>query len=263
MDESLPPALAQALPKFLPEFTPGHVWLCGAGPGEAGLLTLHALNALRQADVVVHDALVGADILALAAASAELHDVGKRGGGSASQAGISALLVARAGAGKRVLRLKGGDPLMFGRGAEEAEALAALNIPYRIIPGVSAGIGGLAAAGIAVTHREVNQAVVFATGHDSGTDWAAIARAAPVIVIYMGLKRIGAISAALQAAGRRPDEPVAIVSSATLPGQMLLESNLGRVAADLAANPLAPPAIICIGVAKRLEQAAGAGGANG
>ncbi len=230
-----------------PEFTAGHVWLCGAGPGDVGLLTLHALHALRQADVIVHDALIGSVILGLARDDAELVYAGKRGGQSASQNEISAQLVSLAKAGKRVLRLKGGDPFMFGRGFEEAEALAKCNIPFRVISGISAGIGGLAAAGIPVTHRDVNTAVTFVTGHDGSTDWAAISMASPVIVIYMGLKRIGSIAAAVIAAGRASDEPVAIVSDASLPTQKLLETTLGSVQADLAKTPMNPPAIICIG----------------
>lgn len=237
MNESIP----------LPDFPPGHVWLCGAGPGDAGLLTLHAVNALKQADVIVHDALIGADIPALGNPAAERLYVGKRSGRSAAQAQISQMLVELAQTGKRVLRLKGGDPFMFGRGGEEAQVLAAANIPYRIIPGVTAGIGGLAMAGIPATHRDVNQAVVFATGHDPATDWAAIARAAPVIVIYMGLKRIGAIAQILIEAGRRADTPVAIVTDASLPTQVVLQTTLGRVRDDLAARPMPPPAVICIG----------------
>jgi len=237
--------MSESIP--LPDFPAGHVWLCGAGPGDAGLLTLHAVNALKQADVIVHDALIGADILALGNPAAERVYVGKRGGQSATQAQISQTLVDLAQAGKRVLRLKGGDPFMFGRGGEEAQVLAAANIPYRIIPGVTAGIGGLAMAGIPVTHRDVNQAVIFATGHDPATDWAAIARAAPVIVIYMGLKRIGDIAQILIKAGRGADEPVAIITDASLPTQQTLQTTLGRITDDLAAHPMSPPAVICIG----------------
>ena len=231
----------------LPTFSKGHVWLCGAGPGDAGLLTLHAVNALKQADVIVYDALIGHDILALASDKADRIYVGKRGGQSATQEAISAQLVALALSGKRVLRLKGGDPYMFGRGAEEAEALAARNIPFRVIPGISAGIGGLASAGIPATHRNINQAVIFVTGHDPATDWAAIAQAAPVIVIYMGLKRISAIAAEIMVAGRPKTEPVAVVTDASMPAQMVLETTLGSVADDLAKTPMSPPAIICIG----------------
>ena len=154
----------QSLPFDLPKFEPGWVWLAGAGPGDAGLLTLHALNALRQADVLVYDALVGKEILDLVSGDCELEYAGKRGGKpSAKQRDISLRLVELAEQGKRVLRLKGGDPFVFGRGGEEALCLATANIPYRIIPGISAGIGGLAYAGIPLTHRDINSAVTFIT----------------------------------------------------------------------------------------------------
>jgi len=149
-----------------PELEKGWVWLCGAGPGDAGLLTLHALNALRQADVVIYDALVQEAILEWAPKAEHIY-AGKRGGKpSAIQRDISLQLVDLARAGKRVLRLKGGDPFVFGRGGEEAQTLVQHGIPIRIIPGISAGIGGLAYAGIPVTHRDVNQSVTFVTGHD-------------------------------------------------------------------------------------------------
>ena len=238
-----------SLPPFPagPTFPAGQVWLCGAGPGDAGLLTLHALNALQQADVVVHDALIGADILALAQDGAEMVYAGKRGGQSATQADISQQLVTLAQSGKRVLRLKGGDPYMFGRGFEEAQVLAAHSIPFRVIPGISAGIGGLAVAGISVTHRDVNTAVTFVTGHDENADWDAISKASKVIVIYMGLKRIGQIAEALLAVGCGAEMPVAIVTDASLPTQQVLETTLGTVGQDLAEHPMTPPAIICIG----------------
>src|SRR5690349_20018334 len=167
----------------VPVFAPGHVWLAGAGPGDPGLLTLDALAGLSQADVIVHDALVDARILALAGAAARLEFAGKLGGKpSATQADISERLIALARAGERVLRLKGGDPFVFGRGGEEAAALAAAGIPFRIIPGISAGIGGLAYAGIPVTHRDINSAVTFITGHDTSglvpdsVDWPSLAK---------------------------------------------------------------------------------------
>ena len=150
----------------LPRFDPGWVWLAGAGPGDKGLLTLHTLNALRQADVVVHDALLGDGIVDLARDGAVLEFAGKRGGKpSPKQADICLRLIEHAQAGKRVLRLKGGDPFVFGRGGEEALALVEAKIPFRVIPGISAGIGGLAYAGIPVTHRTANSAVTFVTGH--------------------------------------------------------------------------------------------------
>src|SRR5881397_49850 len=149
-----------------PVLAPRHVWLAGAGPGDPGLLTLDALAGLSQADVVVHDALVDRRVLALAGAQARLEFAGKRGGRpSAEQGDISNRLIELARAGKRVLRLKGGDPCVFGRGGEEALALKAAGVPFRIIPGVTAGIGGLAYAGIPVTHRDTNSAVTFLTGH--------------------------------------------------------------------------------------------------
>lgn len=245
-----------------PEMQPGWVWLCGAGPGDPGLLTLHALNALRQADVIVYDALVQEAVLAWARDDAEIVYAGKRGGKpSARQKDISLRLVDMAEAGKRVLRLKGGDPFVFGRGGEEGQTLVQHGVPIRIIPGISAGIGGLAYAGIPVTHRDVNQAVTFVTGHDqsgatpASLDWAAIARGSQVIVIYMGMQHLARISEALITAGRDPDEPVAIVANATTREQKVLETTLGACAADVAAAKFEPPAIICVGRAALLRQA--------
>ena len=246
--------------KNWPELRPGWVWLCGAGPGDPGLLTLHALNALRQADVVVYDALVGLDILEWAV-NAELIYAGKRGGKpSAKQRDISLHLIELAQKGKRVLRLKGGDPFVFGRGGEEAQTLVQHGIPIRIIPGISAGIGGLAYAGIPVTHRDVNQSVTFVTGHDqSGTapgslDWEGIARGSQVIVIYMGMKHISHITKSLIAAGRCRSEPVAFVTSATLENQKVVESTLENAVADAKDAGIGPPAIICIGRSVLMRQ---------
>src|SRR5438045_9253480 len=175
----------------LPEFEPGSVWLVGAGPGDPGLLSALALHALARADVVAYDALVDARILRLVRSGATLDYAGKRGGRpSPSQPDISARLVRLAQAGQRVLRLKGGDPCVFGRGGEEALALAAAGVPFRIVTGITAGIGGLAYAGIPVTHREINSAVTFLTGHDSdgavpgGRAWHSVARGSPVLLLY-------------------------------------------------------------------------------
>src|SRR3954452_14716208 len=191
----------------LPEFLSGSVWLVGAGPGDPGLLTALALHALNRADAIVHDALVDPRVLALARPGASLEFAGKRGGRpSPRQPDITARLIALARSGRRVLRLKGGDPCIFGRGGEEALALAEARVPFRIVPGISAGIGGLAYAGIPLTHRETNSAVTLVTGHSvegtvpGGLDWEAIARGSPVIVLYMGLKHLRPIAARLIAA---------------------------------------------------------------
>ncbi|MFT6451200.1 MAG: uroporphyrin-III C-methyltransferase [Halocynthiibacter sp.] len=244
-----------------PTLNPGWVWLCGAGPGDPGLLTLHALNALKQADVIVYDALVEPAILNWARPDAERMYAGKRGGKpSAKQVDISLTLVDLARAGKRVLRLKGGDPFVFGRGGEEAQTLVQHGIPVRIIPGISAGIGGLAYAGIPVTHRDVNQSVTFVTGHDQSGEtpgslnWKALAEGSQVLVIYMGMKHAPQIARELIAAGRPADEPVAVVTSATTPDQQVLETTLGTLVADLAKSGLEPPAIICVGRSVLMRQ---------
>ena len=237
----MPINLASAVRLQAPDFTPGSVWLAGAGPGDPGLLTLHALHALNTADVVLHDALVPADILALAA-TPRLHDVGKRAGGARThQLRINQRLIALARDGQRVLRLKGGDPLVFGRGGEEALALAAAGVPFRIVPGISAGIGGTACAGVPLTHRTLARSVTFATGHDTGgglpdgLDLAALARS-DVLVFYMALRQAGTLAARLVAAGRPPGQPILFISDATTPRQRVTEATLataGAVAAGL------------------------------
>ncbi len=245
-----------------PEMLPGWVWLAGAGPGDPGLLTLHALNGLRQADVVVYDALVDDRVLDFARKDAELVFAGKRGGKpSAKQRDISLRLVELARAGKRVLRLKGGDPFVFGRGGEEAQTLVQHHVPIRIIPGITAAIGGLAYAGIPVTHRDVNQSVTFLTGHDArgeapaAIDWHSIAKGSQVVVVYMGLRTLGELARQFINAGRSPDEPVAVVQDATLPGQRVLETTLAHAAEDVAASGLVPPAMVCIGRAALMRRA--------
>ena len=244
----------------LPAFEPGWVWLVGAGPGDPGLLTLHALNALQQADVIVYDALVDKEILKLARPGVAIECAGKRGGKpSPKQRDISLRLIELARRGKRVLRLKGGDPFLFGRGGEEALALVAAEIPFRVVPGVTSGVGGLAYAGIPATHRDVNHAVTFVTGHMAGGDvpdtinWRALAEGSPVIVIYMGLKHLPRIAAELIAAGRSEDEPVAIISRATTERQIVLETTLARAAPDALASEIPAPALIVVGEAVRLR----------
>ena len=244
----------------LPSFEAGWVWLAGAGPGDPGLLTLHALHGLDCADVVVYDALVGEGVLKLANSHARLEYAGKRSGKpSPRQPDISRRLIHLASQGKRVLRLKGGDPFVFGRGGEEALALVGAEVPFRIIPGVSAGIGGLAYAGIPVTHREINSVVTFITGHDASGDvpdrveWAAIAAGSPVLVLYMAMKHLDRISARLIDGGREADEPVAIVSRASTPEQRVLESTLGGCAAAARAAGIEPPALVVVGQVVRLR----------
>ncbi|TYC49267.1 uroporphyrinogen-III C-methyltransferase [Rhodobacterales bacterium] len=248
------------LPKGLPRFEAGWVWLAGAGPGDRGLLTLHALNGLRQADVVVYDALVDKSILDWVKPGAVTDYAGKRGGKpSPKQRDITLKLIEYARKGKRVLRLKGGDPFVFGRGGEEALGLVEAGVPFRIIPGITAGIGGLAYAGIPATHRDCNQAVTFLTGHDQtgltpdAVNWDGIAKGSPVIVMYMAMKHLEAIAGKLIAGGRSVDEPVGIVCNASLEGQEVLETTLGRCHEDAIAANIAPPAIVCVGEVVRLR----------
>ena len=251
----------ESLPLKLPTFEPGWVWLVG-GPGDPGLLSLHALNALRQADAVVYDALVGPEVLSLTRHGCLLEYAGKRGGKpSPKQPDISRRLVQLALQGKRVLRLKGGDPFVFGRGGEEVLALTAARVPFRIVPGISAGVGALAYAGIPLTHRDTNAAVAFVTGHGAsgdlpdGLDWSALAKGAPVLVFYMAMKHLGVIRKRLLAAGRRGDEPLAVVSKATLPDQAVLETTLESCIEDIAESGIAPPAIVVLGEVVRLRAA--------
>ncbi|ABC91261.1 uroporphyrin-III C-methyltransferase protein [Rhizobium etli CFN 42] len=252
--------MLNSIVSHLPALEPGSVWLVGAGPGDPGLLTLLAARGLAEADVIVHDALVNEDCLRLAHPDAELEYAGKRGGKpSAKQRDISLRLVELARAGKRVLRLKGGDPFVFGRGGEEALTLVEHNIPFRIVPGITAGIGGLAYAGIPVTHREINHAVTFLTGHDSSgivpdrIDWEAIGKGSPVIVMYMAMKHIAQISANLIASGRSPSEPVAFVCNAATGAQQVLETTLGQATEAVTASGLEPPAVVVVGEVVRLR----------
>lgn len=238
----------------LPAFEPGWVWLVGTGPGDPGLLTVHAVNAINHADVIIFDALVNPGILELAPSGCVVEYAGKRGGKpSAKQRDITYRLIELARKHKRVLRLKGGDPFIFGRGGEEALALVDANIPFRIVPGISAGVGALAYAGIPLTHRDTNQTVTFLTGHDaqgavpSTVNWEAIAKGSPVIVMYMALKHHEAIVSKLIRGGRHPDEPVAIIRNATLPNQDVVEATLASLPSVVAERNIQPPAIIVIG----------------
>jgi len=247
-------------PLDLPEFAAGAVWLVGSGPGAPGLLSLLALHALKQADDIVYDALVDKRILDLARPGCRGHYAGKRGGKpSPQQPDISNRLIELARRGGRVLRLKGGDPFVFGRGGEEAQALEAAGIPYRVVPGITAGVA--AAAGIPLTHRDTNSAVSFVTGYASGgglpedVDWEALAKGAPLLVIYMALQNLDKIARRLIAAGRGRDEPVVIVSQATLPGQRVVETTLENAAADAKRAGIEAPAVAAVGRTVRLKRA--------
>ncbi len=247
-----------------PALAPGSVWLVGAGPGDPGLLTLHAWRALQQADVVLYDALVGSDILALAP-QAVLEPAGKRAGSVRTpQLRINDRLIRLARQGLRVVRLKGGDPLIFGRGAEEALALAAAGIPFRIVPGISAGIGGTAAASIPLTHRGLARSVAFATGHDStggvaDIDWSALSRGADVLVLYMAQRQIGVIARRLMAAGRTPAEGVALISNATHADQQVRIGTLGTAEAVAAGIPRGAATLIVVGPVVALRSLLAAG----
>ena len=245
----------------LPDFEPGWVWLTGAGPGDPGLMTVLALHALHVADTVIYDALVSEEILALANEKAELIYAGKRGGKpSPKQHDISHKLIGLAREGRRVLRLKGGDPFIFGRGGEEALALVAAGVDFRVIPGVSAGVGGLAYAGIPLTHRDTNSAVTFVTGHNASgivpdsVDWQSVAKGSDALVVYMPLKHITQISKMLIDAGRNSDEPAAVVSKATTAEQQTVVSTLANIATDAASAALSPPAMLIVGDVVRLRE---------
>jgi uroporphyrin-III C-methyltransferase len=235
----------------MPVLEPGHVWLAGAGPGDPALLTLQALAGLAQASVVVHDALVDKRVLALIGPNTRLEYAGKRGGKpSAIQADISKRLIELARAGERVLRLKGGDPFVFGRGGEEAIALASASVPYRVIPGVTSGLAALAAASIPATMRGVNRAVIFAAGYgaeEPDVDWAALARTGEPIVLYMPMHHLDVIAGALMRGGVAPATPAAVIVSATSQDERVLISTLEHIAADTRAGGYAPPAIVVIG----------------
>jgi uroporphyrin-III C-methyltransferase len=241
--------LADAL--GLPAFAPGSVWLAGAGPGDPGLITALGLHAIATADAILYDALINEKLLGFARPRAELIYAGKRAGKrSCKQTDISRTLVALAKKGKRVLRLKGGDPVVFGRGAEEALTLARSGVPFRIVPGITAGIGGLSYAGIPVTHRDTNHAVTFLTGHGADgkltkLDWNALAKASQTLVIYMGRKFAGEIAAKLISAGRNASEPAALVSNASGVDQDVQVTTLGELGE--AATQETAPTIIVIG----------------
>ena len=244
----------------MPDFPPGEVWLAGAGPGDPRLLTLLALHAVRAADEIVHDALIDPRVLALKRDGARLISAGKRGGQpSAHQKEINRLLVERARAGHRVLRLKGGDPFVFGRGWDEVIALAEAGLRYRIVPGVTSGLAATALAGIPATTRDTNHAVVLAAGHradddQSSADWEALARLGQPIILYMPMTQLAGITAALMKGGLAAETPAALLQSATTDDERCIESTLGRLVEDGRRNGIVSPAIAVIGATAGLRQ---------
>lgn len=235
----------------LPRIQPGWVWLAGSGPGDVGLVTAHLMVGLFSADVVVHDALVSDEVLRLVPQTAKLHYAGKRGGKpSVMQADITEVLINHAKEGKRVLRLKGGDSMLFGRGAEEATHLAKQGVPFRILPGVTSGIAAPSYAGIPLTHRALSSSVSFITGHGASggvpnMNWSALAQGADVLVFFMGMKHAGLIQQKLLQAGVPETRACAIISNATLREQQVSQGVL-RDLSQLAEN-MSSPAIIVIG----------------
>jgi len=232
----------------------GRVFLVGAGPGDPGLLTARALELIGTADVILHDRLIGEQALEGARGDAELVYVGKRPARpSLPQDEINALLVEHGRRGRSVVRLKGGDPFVFGRGGEEAEALRAAGVGFEVVPGVTAGIAAPAYAGIPVTHRDASSAVAFVTGHEdpdkpeSALDWPALAAFPGTLVFYMGVRALPRIAEALTAAGRPPDQPAAVVERGTQPWQRTVTAPLGEIAARAQEAAVRPPALTVVG----------------
>jgi uroporphyrinogen III methyltransferase / synthase len=239
----------------------GTVYLVGAGPGDAELLTRKAHRLLVEADAVVYDYLVGAEILALARADAERVFVGKKGGGfCCPQRDIEATLIRLAREGKAVVRLKGGDPFIFGRGGEEAEALVEAGIAFEIVPGVTSALAAAAYAGVPLTHRNHASAVVFLTGHedphkpDAAIHWEDYGKLGATICVYMGMKNLETITRRLQAGGLSPETPVAIVQSATTGEHRQMLSSLSKVALESEHAGFGAPAIVVIGEVAALAE---------
>jgi uroporphyrinogen III methyltransferase / synthase len=243
---------------------PGIVYLVGAGPGDPGLMTARSLELIVAADVIVHDRLIPSEALAVARPDAEILYVGKEpGDASVPQKGIEKLLVDHASEGKIVVRLKGGDPFVFGRGGEEAEALAGADIPFEVVPGVTAGVAGPAYAGVPVTHRDDASAVAFVTGHedpekeDSALDYDALARFPGTLVFYMGVKALPRIAERLIDSGRSADEPALVVERGTLPDQRVVSGRLAEIADAASEAGIGAPSVTLIGpVAARRERIA-------
>ena len=236
------------------------VHLVGAGPGDPGLITVRGRQLLDQADVIVHDALVSAELMATLPGSAELVNVGKRRGKKlAEQEQIHDILARHARAGRRVVRLKGGDPFLFGRGGEEMIALHALGVPCEVVPGITSGFAAPAAAGIPVTHRRVSGGVTIITGHDAtdapdrGASWHHLACTDHTLVILMGLARIGEICDRLEREGRPADTPVAVIQEGTTPRQREVRGTLSDIAARVSEAGIVAPATIVVGPVSAID----------
>jgi uroporphyrin-III C-methyltransferase len=231
----------------------GTVYLVGAGPGDPRLITVRGLELLRQADAVIHDRLVSPALLAEAPPRAIRIFAGKSPGAGMSQETINRLLVHHARRTRCVVRLKGGDPFVFGRGGEEALALAAAGIPFEVVPGVSSAVGVPACAGIPLTHRALASSFAVVTGSedpdrpDSRIDWAALATAVDTLVVLMPSRRLTHALRELQEHGRDPDTPVALISRGTTPGQAVVTGTLATLAVEREAIPLAPPILMVVG----------------
>lgn len=228
------------------------IFLVGAGPGDPELLTVKAVKAISRAEVILVDDLVNPAILEYAQSSARVIHVGKRGGcQSTPQAFIERLMLSEAQAGRIVVRLKGGDPFIFGRGGEEREHLQQAGVEVEVINGISSGLAAPASIGIPLTHRDWSQGAIFITGHgktiDANPDWETLAKLKLTLVIYMGVARCSEIQAALIHGGKSPATPVAVIQSATGAAQAQLITTLGQLPTDLAAAQLGSPAIIVIG----------------
>jgi uroporphyrin-III C-methyltransferase len=243
----------------------GQVYLVGAGPGDPELLTVKAHRLLSSCDALVYDSLVPQALLDLVPEGCECRFVGKRRGHhSVPQPKINAVLLELAERHQRVVRLKGGDPFLFGRGGEEAAHLVSRGVPVEVVPGVTAGIAAPAYAGIPVTHRRAGSSVTFVTGHEEidkgrpGVDWRGLARSSDGLVIYMGLHNLRRIGEELMAGGLEPSTPAAAIQQGTVQGQRILLASLGELADQVEAAALASPAIIVIGavVAERVEACA-------
>jgi len=230
----------------------GEAWLVGAGPGDPGLLTVRALQIMQTADVIVHDRLVSTEVLNLARRDADRISVGKIPGcRENSQGEINALLVRLVSSGKRVCRLKGGDPFIFGRGGEEAEALTKAGLPFQVVPGITAAAGCAAYSGIPLTHRDLSQSVAFVTAHGSDSvdnlDWKALARDRQTLAFYMAVRRFPDLMNNLINNGRSADTPVAIIEKGTLPEQRVIRGTLGQLTLLAAAHRVAAPAMLIVG----------------